>query len=521
MVLVVWTSIATAMGCSDNNSSDNGATLECGVGTVERDGVCVFEAVQCGEGTVLQGGACVPDPGSATDGLACGAGTREEDGACVPEQVIRCGEGTSEVGGECVPLDCPIGTRVEGNACVEEPLPAGVSPIAGLDTDLPYDDLAPFGELVGDRPIVALGESVHTSGGFYQAKVRLFQYLVEEKGFRAFAFESPWVNADVTAAFVDTCEGRPQDAIRGLFGVWSDQVVVEVLQWMCDWNTAHPDDPVVFFGFDVQQPWHDAQNMRAFLEAALPDRADSLMDGLATCDGVGYATAQDYYAENATPNYATEDYETCQTGLAALKAVLDDERDALIAATSEDEVAWGDIAYVGLQAWQGQMYYFNTDTVASYESRDEAMAYVFERMLELRYPNVKTVIWAHNFHIARGYEDVIGGLGGIRDMGSWLTETYGDDYFPIALTGYEVEINWPGVHEGLLEPLPGEDSVEAKLHALDLPYLLVDLENADPTLFEPGARYAMGISSEQMVPRDQFGGILYLDNSPMMNSIFW
>ncbi|MEO1270577.1 MAG: erythromycin esterase family protein [Myxococcota bacterium] len=517
MTLVVL-SVATAWGCGED------AALECGAGTVERNGVCLPEATDCPDGTVLQNDVCASDPGTTQDdGLTCGAGTREENGACVPEQTVQCGEGTTEENGACMPLDCPAGTRIEGNACVEEPLPPGISAIAGLGTDLPYDDLAPFGELVGDRPIVALGESVHTSGGFYQAKVRMFQYLVEEKGFRAFAFESPWVDADITGRYVDTCEGRPQDAIGGLFGVWSDQVVVDVLEWMCAWNTTHPDDPVYFFGFDVQQPWADDANLRAFLQEALPDRVDDLMDGLATCDGVGYASAQAYYAAhpNGVGNYPDNDHDACQTGMAAIQTVFDDERDALIQATSDTQFAWGEIALVGLRAWQGQIYHFNTDTVASYEARDEAMAYVFERMLELRYPNTKTVIWAHNFHIARSYETVIGGLGGIRDMGSWLTETYGDDYLPIALTGYEVEVNWPSVAEGLLEPLPTEDSTEGRLHTLGQPFLFVNLERSDFTFLTPDERYELGISRERMVPREQFGGIFYLDRSPMMNSVFW
>src|SRR5688500_7629555 len=93
--------------------------------------------------------------------------------------------------------------------------------LAGYAPAIPTtDDLAPFGALVGDASVVGLGESWHSSGGFYLMKHRLFRYLVEENGFRAFAIESNWEAVERTNAYVQTCAGRAEDAIGAEHIVW-------------------------------------------------------------------------------------------------------------------------------------------------------------------------------------------------------------------------------------------------------------------------------------------------------------
>src|SRR4051812_1109386 len=67
------------------------------------------------------------------------------------------------------------------------PLPPGVAAWRGPALDQPTDDLAPLWALVGDARVIGLGESIHTSGGYYATKARLIHALVEEHGVRWFA----------------------------------------------------------------------------------------------------------------------------------------------------------------------------------------------------------------------------------------------------------------------------------------------------------------------------------------------
>ena len=247
-----------------------------------------------------------------------------------------------------------------GSSCAEEPDPnaprlsegrarsfevrPGIYQVHGLEPDLPVDDLAAFAHLVGDAEVVALGESVHTSGGYYRAKYRLFRYLVEELGFRAFAFESPWTDAEIVKNYVDTCEGSPTDAVLGgLFGVWASRSVVEMVEWMCAYNQTNPGDPVTFWGFDIQQPWDDGPLLVSYVQEAIPDPA-WIVFGLLRCNGATSTSAADYYRDPDSVSVDEGDHTACVEALDAVRIYFDDHEAELVAATSADALAWARIS---------------------------------------------------------------------------------------------------------------------------------------------------------------------------------
>ncbi|MCP4679135.1 MAG: erythromycin esterase family protein [Deltaproteobacteria bacterium] len=245
-----------------------------------------------------------------------------------------------------------------GNQLIE-----GIYELDGIDFTLPHDDLAPLVQIVGDARVVALGESAHTSGGYYRTKHRLFRYLVEELGFRAFAFESPWREADVVADYVETCQGDPGDVVsRGLFPVWAGESVRGLVKWMCEYNAKNPDDPVNFFGFDIQQPWYDGPAIELFVQQTAGDEASQLLDGFERCDVLGAFGAIE-----------ETDYSACLEVLSRIEVFLSEKRDDIIAVTSESELAWAEIALIGLRAWQGEAFHAFDDPSASYESRDKGV----------------------------------------------------------------------------------------------------------------------------------------------------
>lgn len=135
----------------------------------------------------------------------------------------------------------------------------------------PEDSGTGLGAMIGGASVVALGESVHTTRGYSEVKDRIFRYLVTELGFRVFAFESPRTAARRVGRYVDSCEGDAYSAItQGLFGVWANRSVLELVEWMCAWNRSHPNDSVRFVGFDIQQPWDDASRPSNISRSTMP-----------------------------------------------------------------------------------------------------------------------------------------------------------------------------------------------------------------------------------------------------------
>ena len=398
--------------------------------------------------------------------------------------------------------------------------------LEGTDPTLPTADLAPLSTIVGNSAVVALGETVHTVGGFYEAKDRVFRYLVEEEGFRAFAFESPWVDADLVAEYVSSGSGDASSAvIDGLFRVWQSEEVLVLVEWMRAWNVDHPDDPVSFFGFDVQQPWYDGPALIAFLGDVLPDEATALVPEIERCNGATDESSAAYYS-NPDPGAMTqEDFDACLAALDEVEGLFQSSEAEIVDLSSEDALEFGRIHLVGLRAWQGMTFHFKDDAAVAYEARDEGMADVFLRMKELRNPGGRTALWAHNWHIAARAEDMIDGAyawaPGARSMGSFLEDELGADYVPIGLLGYQVSMDWPPYNQGEA-PLPTDPrDMAVMLHELGHDYLVVDLAfpGATDPFFEPGENYQ--IYEAQFEPAVLFRGLIFLDGAPAMTPLSW
>jgi erythromycin esterase len=412
--------------------------------------------------------------------------------------------------------------RAQGRLVRDNEILPGIYLIDGIDAPLPTYDLRALGDLIGDAQVVGLGESIHTSGGYYQAKHRVFRYLVEELGFRVFAFESPWFDAEQVREFVETCNGNSWYPVtRGLFGVWAAQSVRDLVEWMCAFNQANPDDPVAFWGFDIQQPWDDGRLLVEYLERAVLNPA-AFIEDIEHCNGVGSEDAYDYYTDPAAQEITEEDHLECLNGLARLEAFFDSREDILVARTSPDELEWARINLVGLRSWENSQYYFMRDDYEmAMQSRDEGMAYVFQVIKQLRNPDDRAAIWAHNWHIAFDTQN-IPAYENARSMGTYLRDDFGDAYFVLGLVGYDVSINWPGVGSGPLPPPPSPAHVEYLLHhEIERDFLLVDLDfgGTDEPFLLPGQLYAL--NHWALVPAEHFDALLYLDVSPPMDALLW
>lgn len=404
------------------------------------------------------------------------------------------------------------------------PLPAGVHALAGLSDTLPRGDLEPLRRIVGNARFVALGESTHTSGGYYQAKARLIRFMVEEMGFRVLAFETPWLEALPAARYVASCAGTPEAALAGLTTVWQDTNVRDLLRWMCEYNRAHPGDPVSFFGFDVQEPWQSAAALRQFVQRAAPEDV-ARAEPLRRCIGAAQGGHREFYASQEFRDHQAgrrdaEAHAQCMRGIAELEGWISAGGAALEGATSPAAVEEARLSLVALRAWEEQLW---VPDPGGYQARDSGMAAMLRRVHALHTPGRKTIVWAWNWHIARRYEEVRGfdeepqrrvPRQGARAMGSFLHDAFGADYLPIALIGYSVQ-----QLSGTQPPLQTNPlSVERRLHDLGRGYLLADLRGPlGDTLLPPGRTYR--VSQEWGDPYGQFAALLFLEHSPPMTAV--
>ncbi|MFC0849236.1 erythromycin esterase family protein [Streptomyces noboritoensis] len=118
----------------------------------------------------------------------------------------------------------------------------------------PLDDLRPLGRMVGSADIVGLGEATHNSHEFFATKQRVFQYLVEKKGFTTFALETAWSSGMRVNAYVLHGEGDPERIVREEFqssyAMWQTREYLDLIRWMRGYNLHH-ERKVQFMGDDV------------------------------------------------------------------------------------------------------------------------------------------------------------------------------------------------------------------------------------------------------------------------------
>jgi erythromycin esterase len=387
----------------------------------------------------------------------------------------------------------------------------GLYRLHGTDPDLPTDDLEPLILVTHSARFVGLGESIHTNGGFYEMKHRVFRSLVHA-GFRAFGFETPWVAAESAREYVESCEGSSEEALDSLFTVWNSTQTRDLLEWMCQWNRLHADDPVHFYGFDIQnQGDRNTTPLIEFLEQLDYVERFSIIEGIRVCDG-----AEDSYYPYRV--YPEELYDQCQAALDEAERLFDEKELEIARATSTEALAWARVHLISVRAFQEEMFFIDSDWSRGFAARDRGMALVAAAIRQIRFPHARVALWAHNGHIMK---DGPSSSMGTETMGTFLDETFGHFYVAIALTAYETYLEWPWI--GLCGGpyiLLGNNPVEVVLYRTGEQNLFVDFDPSGTleSLFAPNTVYSIGGTS--LMPARQFDGLIYLERAPAMDPLF-
>lgn len=309
-----------------------------------------------------------------------------------------------------------------------------------------------------EAKILGLGEAIHTSDGFYSAKVRLIQYLVEHHNYRAIAWETPWGRALSASHFVKNGEGNVENALNGLFRVWRSTSVANLLVWLRSWNKNNPQDPVRFFGNDTQQAEWD---LNCLLNSPrVEEKQKNLLHKLLEHMFGPAVFTEGYSRSSDFKNLMVKGF---SDGQDRSTEILD-----LLASLSFEKAQLEYTAKISLSAFVPYMAKDITGTVTnqvnlraqSFAHRDQCMS-----DLTLHFAGKeKTILWAHNWHILRPKEVQEDGVEvGLYYQGQFLQQKLAENYKAIALTASQIEYNWPFKNSSQRGPIISENSLERKL----------------------------------------------------------
>lgn len=363
-----------------------------------------------------------------------------------------------------------------------------IIPISSVDPNHPETkDLAAIKQLIGGAKIVALGEVTHGAREIFQMKHRIIKYLRENDRFDLFSIEANMPESYDVDGYVKGEEGEPKALLKGMyFWTWQTEEVLSMVEWMRMWNQQN-EEQISFTGFDMQYVDNSVWALQKILDQSID--WDEFRAELRVIRAIRSSTSSSQITEDQR-NYFNE-------ALPELRKAINEKN------LRQNENEWA------LQHVRLIEQYLDI----SYLKRDRYMAENVKWIAQQN-PNSKLILWAHNAHI----QETDG------RMGSFLAQSYEDDYVTIGFTFFEGEFTATG-QNGLgtyrSEKCP-DGSYESIFNAVGQEMFLLDLRNVpksghgkwiyDDLLFRQTGARKMENELQETALHEDFDMIIFIKN---------
>lgn len=379
-----------------------------------------------------------------------------------------------------------------------------------------YDDLQMLKPLLQDKRIVFLGESSHGVGEFNSAKTRLIQFLHEEMGYNVLAFESGLPNTAFGYGRAGSA-GAEETMKSSIFGVWWSKEILPLFDYIK--SSTRTEKPLVLTGFDMQLQYPLIEGdwlQDAALAQKLKEAEEKLYDYSAGADIKAYQKDKSRLISVYKDVLKSLKSEKVQAKLKELYPT-NPKLPVLLERSLNDRIRVAE-EYVELSIKS------NVDMAAgdyaaflkTMEWRDQAMLNNLLWLANEVYPQEKFIVWGHNDHIRKAQSKVIGTPYPIKLMGEMLPDEFKKYSYVLGLYAASGKTaDNTGAEHDVLPLEPG--SVESILSAEGAPYTFIDLryrqnERGNSWMFEPRLTYSWGMIPESLIARDQYDGLLLIDN---------
>ncbi len=375
-----------------------------------------------------------------------------------------------------------------------------------------FADLQFFKTVLKDRRIVQLGESGHGVAEFNHAKVRLIKFLHEQMGYDVIAFESglyECFNVNETPSLSAATMMR-----NCIFGVWHTNEVLPLFEYIK--STQSTARPLTLAGFDTQISSRSGMGFRplffsSMVRAIDPSRAtqvaardEEFINGI--------------YSSGASGSYAAVNEARLTEFYGGLELLFQENQARLAEAFPgtafpkiAERAAWSMIRFLEQQR-DGTRPLPRDPPTYHGAIRDFGMANNLSFLANDLYRDKKIMVWAHNFHIRH---DNASTASIQPTMGQWVRERFRNELYTI---GLYMDRGTGAQNNRVVYPInPGDpNSMEWVMANSGSPLLFMDFLHqtrsaGNSWMFEPTPQRDWGVTSFNMIPRNQYDGVLFID----------
>jgi len=376
-------------------------------------------------------------------------------------------------------------------------------------------------ERITSAEVIAIGETVHGSAGQLNVQTRLIRYLVTIHGLRLIVWENPTLRSVEFARWVSSCTKAETPAPIGVLYM-PTAADLPLWEWVCAYNFAHPDDPLLFRGMDIwDRPWEHYARIRdlaprAGIEPAGINRMETACPAAQAAswpeiDRIFEQVPQD---GKAFPGAA---YETCRTHLIAL---LNIARQSALEKKLKNDPASDEAFELAISAstmlgWLGFYHHERSDDILSWNERDRAQGRNLMLLME-KHGAARAILSAHTSHVSHNRSPADWwGYGDLKSGVYFFTEITRKKVFNIAITAYRAT----GM-QGEWSLPTARNSLDKKLHdaghafswfSSDAAFLSEHAKWWMQNQNFPGA-YENGV---EITPKDHFDAFIFLDRSQL------
>nr|WP_259417281.1 erythromycin esterase family protein [Bacillus toyonensis] len=295
-------------------------------------------------------------------------------------------------------------------------------PLKTIEPSKPFEDLKPLKKMIGSAQYVGLGENTHGSSEIFTMKFRLVKYLVTEMGFTNFTMEEDWGNGLKLNEYIQTGKGNPREFLKLLYP--TDEIIA-MIEWMKDYN-ADPSNKkkIQFIGLDLKTMDQSVFNkVIDYVKQHRPDLRAEVEENYKDLSSFT-GSIQEYM------NLAPEMKAKFKANAEKVAQLLKDEKEQANKDVGSSEYIWVKATANAIEKFTTMLLsndYPNVIKLHEQYLADHAM-WAQETF------GGKTMVWAHNIHIAKGiideklYPDV---------AGQFLKERLDNNYVTIGSTTTE------------------------------------------------------------------------------------